>query len=108
MGIKACIGLGFGDEGKGITVDYLASQSPDSLVVRYSGGQQAGHTVCLNGIRHVFSNFGSGSLRGLPTYWSEHCTVDPVGIMNELNILTEQGINPILYIDGNAPVTTPY
>lgn len=78
------------------------------MVVRYSGGQQAGHTVCYNGIRHVFSNFGSGSLRGLPTYWSEHCTVDPVGIINELNVLTKQGINPILYIDGNAPVTTPY
>jgi len=108
MGIKAVVGLGMGDEGKGITVDYLSSQSPDSLVVRYSGGQQAGHTVCLNGIRHVFSNFGSGTLRGCPTYWSEYCTVDPVGIMRELTVLKSHGINPILFVDGKSPVTTPY
>lgn len=107
MSVKAVIGMGFGDEGKGITTDYLSSE-PDSLVVRYSGGQQAGHTVYLDGIRHVFSNFGSGTLRGVPTYWSEFCTVDPVGIMRELAVLNAHGIRPILYINGNAPVTTPY
>lgn len=42
MGFKAVIGLGFGDEGKGITTDFLCSKSEFPIVIRYSGGQQAG------------------------------------------------------------------
>ena len=41
------IGLGFGDEGKGATIDYLARQYEADLVVRYCGGSQAGHNVQL-------------------------------------------------------------
>lgn len=102
------IGSSFGDEGKGIVTDYLCSQSLNPLVTRYSGGQQAGHTVVKDNIRHVFSNFGSGTLRGTPTYWSKFCSVDPVGIKKEFEILKELGITPKLYIDKNSPVTTPY
>ena len=105
---KAIIDLGFGDSGKGILTDYMCSLEPNPLVIRYSGGQQAGHTVCYNNIRHVFSNFGSGTLRGAPTYWSEYCTIDPVGIMNEYKVLIEKGIKPKLFINPNCPVTTPY
>lgn len=108
MDSKAVIGLGFGDEGKGITTDYLCSQSENPLVIRYSGGQQAGHTVYFKKLKHVFSNFGSGTLRNIPTYWSKYCTVDPVGIINELTLLINKGINPVLYIDANSPITTPY
>src|SRR5271157_842973 len=104
----AVIGLGFGDEGKGLVTDYLCSQLSDPLVIRYSGGQQAGHTVYFNNIKHIFSNFGSGTLRGAPTYWSKFCTVDPVGIVNELNILLEKGIKPLLYIDDECQITTPF
>ena len=110
---NAVIGVGFGDEGKGKTVNYLCSKSPDPLVIRFSGGQQAGHQVYHKSknnksTNHVFSNFGSGTLQGIPTYWSKYCTVDPVGILNELDILLEKGISPTLYIDGDCPVTTPY
>jgi adenylosuccinate synthase len=42
------IGLGFGDEGKGITTDFLAQQNPESVVIRFSGGQQAAHTVMMD------------------------------------------------------------
>lgn len=105
---KAVIGLGFGDEGKGITTDYLCSQSEKPLVVRFSGGHQAGHTVVHKGIKHVFSNFGAGTLRGADTYWSEYCTVDPIGIMNEYDMLVEKGVDPKIYIHPDSPVTTPY
>lgn len=108
MSSSAVIGLGFGDEGKGRVVDYLCSLAEDPIVVRYSGGQQAGHTVVRNGIRHVFSNFGSGTLCGAPTYISQFCTVDPTGIVNEMQKLKEKGIIPRLYIDERCPVTTPY
>jgi len=107
---KAVIGLCFGDEGKGMFVDYLCSQSPNALVVRFNGGHQAGHTVVTDKTRHVFSNFGSGTLRGCSTYWSKHCTIEPIGIMRELELLRNEGIplNPKLYIDAECPVTTPY
>ena len=104
---KAVIGLGFGDEGKGMMVNYLCSHVTNPIVVRYSGGQQAAHTVWADNHQHVFSNFGAGSLQGVPTYWSKYCTVDPSGALNELELLLDV-CNPSLYIDPKAPVTTPY
>ena len=80
---KIVIGLGYGDEGKGRTVDYLCSQNPNSIVVRFSGGQQAGHTVMTNGIKHIFSNYGAGTLQGCPTYISEHATIYPLTMLME-------------------------
>ena len=68
------IGLGFGDEGKGLITDYFCSKLKNPLVIRFSGGHQVGHTVIYNDIRHMFSNFGSGTLRNIPTYWSKFCT----------------------------------
>lgn len=109
MKSQAVIGCGFGDEGKGKVVSYLCSQSSNPLVIRFCGGQQAGHHVILeSGLDHVFSNFGSGTLQGFDTYWSKFCTIDPVGIINELLDLKIKGINPTLYIDARCPVTTPY
>jgi adenylosuccinate synthase len=105
---KAVIGLGFGDEGKGLVTDYLCSQVEKPLVIRFSGGQQAGHTVVRNNIRHVFSNFGSGTLCGAPSYFAKFCTIDPVAIVNELAVLLDKGVQPLLFIDAQCPVTTPY
>ena len=105
---KAVIGAGFGDEGKGLFTDYLCRNAEQPLVIRFSGGQQAGHTVVHNGIRQVFSNFGSGTLQGTPSYFAKFCTIDPVGIVNELDVLLEKGVEPVLYIDAECPVTTPY
>lgn len=104
---KIVIGLGFGDEGKGLFTDYLCSQSPNSLIIRFSGGHQAGHTVVTDNVSHVFSNFGSGTLRGAPTYWSKYCTIEPIGLLKELKILQEKGIDPLLYIDERCAITTP-
>ncbi|MCI5114819.1 MAG: adenylosuccinate synthetase [Candidatus Electrothrix sp. AW1] len=105
---KAVIGAGFGDEGKGLFTDFLCQKAERPLVIRFSGGQQAGHTVVYNGLRHVFSNFGSGTLQGVPSYFARFCTVDPVGVVNELEVLLEKGVEPLLYIDAECPVTTPY
>lgn len=104
----AVIGAGFGDEGKGKVVSHLCSILPNPLVVRFSGGHQAGHRVVANGVDHVFSNFGSGTLHGVPTYWSEFCTVDPVGLFNEYSVLLRKGISPRIYLNDKCPVTTPF
>ncbi|MFA7284836.1 MAG: adenylosuccinate synthetase [Candidatus Absconditabacterales bacterium] len=103
------LGLGFGDEGKGITTDYLVRNAQHPLVVRFSGGQQAGHTVALSsGQRHVFSSIGSGALRGAPSYWSKYCTLYPTGLRKERESLQKQGLRPMLYVDMLSMVTTPY
>jgi adenylosuccinate synthase len=108
--IKAVIGLGFGDEGKGCTVNWLASRYPDATVVRYSGGHQAGHHVkhLPSEKEHIFSNYGSGTLAGLKTYWSKHCVVDPVGLYVEAQVLKEKGIHPQIIINKKTPMCTPY
>lgn len=105
----AVIGLGFGDEGKGLTTNALCQALEKPLVIRYSGGQQAGHTVTLPGGKsHVFSNFGAGTLNGVPTYWSRFCSFDPVGVVNEYNVLFDKKIVPKIYVDKACPITTPY
>ncbi|WP_434036231.1 adenylosuccinate synthetase [Formosa sp. 4Alg 33] len=101
------IDLGFGDTGKGLTTDFLASQHPEkSLVVRFSGGHQIGHTVSTEKLTHTFSNFGSGTLLGVPTYYSEHTTLFPPAILDEGEFL--KIYQPKLYVHPLAMITTFY
>jgi adenylosuccinate synthase len=105
------LGLGFGDEGKGLVTSYLCSKVTRPIVVRFNGGHQAGHTVIHKNRRHVFSSFGSGTLQGVPTYWSKHCTVYPIALVNEYTELLQllpEGPKPILILDPLCPITTPY
>lgn len=102
------VGLGFGDEGKGLTVSHLASKVKNPLIIRFNGGHQAGHTVVHNNVRHVFSSFGSGTLQGYPTYWSENCTIYPVAFYNELQALLANKIEPVFFAHPLCPITTPF
>jgi adenylosuccinate synthase len=109
MKIMVVVGLGYGDEGKGATVNSLCKNQPSgSLVVRFNGGHQVGHTVREGDLLHAFSNFGSGSLKGVPTYWTEYCTVNPVAVIKEGRALVDYGIVPKVYYNANAMVTTPF
>lgn len=104
------IDLGFGDSGKGMVVSTLCSNLINPLVVRFSGGHQAGHNVQLqDGTQHVFTSFGSGTFQGAPTFWSKECTFHPNSFINEFNILSKKTTEPIkIYIDSECPITTPY
>lgn len=102
------VGLNYGDEGKGLMTSYLVNQNPEATVVRFNGGHQAGHTVVHEGKRHVFSSFGSGTLQGADTYWSQFCTVHPTAFMNEYKVLKDMGINPVIICHPLCPVATPY
>lgn len=109
MNISIVLGALFGDEGKGSTVNYLAKKKNNPLIIRFNGGHQVGHTVVEDDKRHVFSNFGSGSMQNVPTYWSEYCTVNPIGVSREAKALDELGVGkPTVYFDENAMVTTPF
>lgn len=98
------VGLGYGDEGKGLTTSFLCNETENPLVVRFNGGHQAGHTVVYKGKRHVFSGFGSGALQGVPTYWSSYCTFYPPSFMREYKLLPY----PVIYVNPLCPVTTPF
>lgn len=111
MKTQIVLGLGYGDEGKGLTTDYLCRQADWPLVIRFSGGHQAGHTVVTAaGQRHVFSSFGAGSLAGAPTYWSRYCAFAPENFWKEYQALriAAVGVTPKIYVDALAQVTTPY
>jgi adenylosuccinate synthase len=105
---KAVIGLGFGDEGKGIVTDYLCSLAKNPIVRRFSGGPQAGHTVVLDGVKHVFSHYGSGALRGCDTEWAVECPMDPLALLNERSVLIAKGVKPRIFISMYSPVITPF
>ena len=106
---KIVLGLGFGDEGKGLVTDFLCRQSfSRKIVVRFSGGQQCGHNVVIGDKSHVHSNFSSGTLRGLDSYFSEHCTIYPITIRNEAEVLEKKLVYyPKVYINPLAKLTTP-
>lgn len=105
---KIVVGMGYGDEGKGMTVNWLCKDAKEPVVIRFSGGQQAGHTVELEGVKHTFSNFGAGTFQNVPTYFSEHTTFYPIGIKFEKLILEKMGFYPSLVIHPMARITTPW
>ena len=111
MNRKVVLGSLFGDEGKGVCVNYLCKKALNEglrpLVVRFTGGPQAAHTVDEGGIRHVFSSFGSATLLGVPTLYRNTALIDPVCIVNELNVLKNKGINPV-YDFSAGIIITPY
>lgn len=106
-------GLGFGDEGKGSTVDFLVRQYGAQIVVRYNGGAQAGHRVVTDeGNEHVFSQFGSGTLvPGVGTFLSRFVAINPLSMLTEEEHLQTLGIRDAFQrtaIDGRALIITPF
>lgn len=108
-GVHIVLGMGYGDEGKGVFTDYLSSTLDHPVVIRFNGGHQCGHTVMhASGHFHIFSNFGAGTFRRVPGYFSRFCTIDPMGIVREFRALQRMGANPTLFVDPLAMVTTPF
>jgi adenylosuccinate synthase len=110
------VGLSFGDEGKGATVDFLARRLEADLVVRYCGGSQAGHNVQLaDGRRHTFSQFGAGTLARTSesprTYLGPNVIIDPMALVREARHLSELGVHDparLLTIHPRCLVATPW
>ncbi|MFI9387537.1 adenylosuccinate synthetase [Kutzneria sp. NPDC052558] len=104
------VDLGFGDAGKGATVDWLCANHSVSAVVRFNGGAQAAHNVVADGRHHRFAQFGSGTFSGVPTLLSRHMLVEPIALARESEALARLGVaDPLslLHISGDALLTTP-
>ncbi|MGW6621187.1 adenylosuccinate synthetase [Nocardia sp. NPDC055002] len=107
------VDLGFGDAGKGATVDWLCSLEADlgvAAVVRFNGGAQAAHNVVADGRHHTFAQFGSGTFSGVPTLLSRYTLVEPIALAAESEQLAAVGVHDplgLLAVDGRALLTTP-
>lgn len=103
-------GLQWGDEGKGKIVDYL-TESAD-LVVRGQGGNNAGHTVIVDGVKYILHLIPSGILwPGKRNVIGNGVVMDPIGLVEEIATLEGQGvaITPDnLLISDRAHVVLPY
>ncbi|MCP4640881.1 MAG: adenylosuccinate synthase [bacterium] len=102
-------GMQWGDEGKGKIVDYLTSKA--DMVVRHQGGNNAGHTVVVNGEQTILHLIPSGILHeGTACIIGNGTVVDPAVLIKELNGLDEAecAYQDRLFISGSAHIIMPY
>jgi len=86
------VGTQWGDEGKGKVVDLLTSRA--DMVVRFQGGNNAGHTLVVNGKETICHLIPSGILHeGKKCLIGNGVVVDPEVLLEEINTLTEKGIH---------------
>ncbi len=100
------VGAQLGDEGKGGVVD-LFGEAAD-VVVRYQGGDNAGHTVVHGGEEYKLSLVPSGAIRGKVGVLGNGCVVNPRTLFDEIDQLREQGIDPDVRVAERAHVILPY
>jgi len=104
-------GLGYGDEGKGTTTDWLCRETKAKLVVRYNGGAQCAHNVVetlAHERHHTFAQFGSGTFANVPTHISRHMLINPLALESEWRHLNSLKARMQITIDRDCVVTTPY
>lgn len=108
MPTKVVIGAQWGDEGKGKITDILAGDA--DVVVRSSGGNNAGHTVEADGVQYKLHLMPSGIInKGTLCLIGNGVVVDPKVLIGEIDMLTEKGIDVSgLRIDLRAHVIMPY
>ncbi len=103
---RAVIGLQWGDEGKGKIVDYL-SQDFD-LVVRYQGGNNAGHTVIVDDTTYKLNLIPSGVIRGKICFLGQGVVLDPNHFSNEYDQIKKKINNPKIYLSSNISLILDY
>lgn len=108
MSSLVIVGAQWGDEGKGKITDYLASKS--DVVVRYQGGNNAGHTVEVENEKYKLNLIPSGILHA-----DKLCIIgngvvlDPEAFLNEIKMLQNRGISTVnLRISDRTHIIFPY
>ena len=103
------VGAQWGDEGKGKIVDVLSENF--SVVARYAGGHNAGHTVIINGKKFVLQLVPCGVLRsGCRSVIGNGVVLDPIAFLKEVGGLREAGVkvDGHLFVSNRAHVILPY
>ena len=105
--ITAIVGAQWGDEGKGKITDFFAGES--DYVVRFHGGNNAGHTVIVNGETYKLHLIPSGIVYGEPiSVIGNGVVVDPKALLDEIDYVIQKGIKPKLMVSDRAHVIMPY
>lgn len=108
MCVTSVVGLQWGDEGKGKVLDHLSGQA--DLVVRYQGGNNAGHTVIIGGDKYALHQIPSGILRDESRcVIANGSVIDPGELLDEIDGLEQRGIRvrERLLISDRAHVILP-
>lgn len=102
------IGSQWGDEGKGKITDYFACRA--DMVVRYQGGNNAGHTVVFDGHKYALQSIPSGIFNPKTVnIMGNGMVINPVSVEAELKRLHEQGVTDYqLYISDRAAMVMPW
>jgi len=106
--VNVVLGTFYGDEGKGKIIDYLSENADASI--RCTGGNNAGHTINVNGKKYAFHLIPSGILNeGTKAIIGNGVVIDPRVLIEEINALKADNY-PVdnLYISDKAHVIMPY
>ena len=102
------VGAQWGDEGKGRVTDLFARRA--DYVVRYQGGNNAGHTIVVGAERFALSLVPSGVMYpGVVPVIASGVVIDPQVLLSEIEMLRSRGVDPSrLRVSGNAHLIMPY
>jgi adenylosuccinate synthase len=108
MSATIVVGAQWGDEGKGRVVDYFAESA--DYVVRFQGGNNAGHTIVVGEERLALSLIPSGILYPECTpVIASGTVIDPAVLLAEMDMVAEKGLDPSrVRISSNAHLIMPY
>lgn len=108
MPTKIVLGTQWGDEGKGKYIDMLAENV--DVVARFSGGNNAGHTIVVDGIQYALHLIPSGILhKGKICIIGNGTVIDPKVLLEEMDALIKRGINiDNIMVSDRAHVIMPY
>ncbi len=108
MSVRVVVGTQWGDEGKGKYIDMLAAGS--DIVVRYSGGNNAGHTLVVNGEKYAMHLVPSGILHPhTRCVIANGVVIDPAVLIREMDLLAGKGFDlSRLFISERAHIILPY
>ncbi len=108
MTVTAIVGAQWGDEGKGRIIDYLAQKA--DVVIRFQGGDNAGHTVINQHGKHALHLIPSGIFNpATQNIIGTGCVVNPQSLLGEMESLTASGVNlDNLWISSRAAMLLPY
>ncbi|BDU67681.1 MAG: adenylosuccinate synthetase [Candidatus Tyloplasma litorale] len=102
------VGTQWGDEGKGKITNYLSLKA--DMVVRHQGGNNAGHSISIDGKKYSLHLIPSGIFNpSVKNVMANGMVIDPLALVKELEILESQGIKDYqLFISDRAHVLMPY
>jgi adenylosuccinate synthase len=108
VGNVTVIGAQWGDEGKGKVIDWLADRA--DVVVRFQGGNNAGHTIVVGNTEYKFSLLPSGVVQGKLSIIGNGVVVDPWSLIEEIERVRGQGLTitpEVLVLADNACLVLP-